>query len=330
MIFRFTLSWLLIFLGYASYAQPVSETDKLIGKLNIGSLLPAGLCAGRSVVLHEASFSASELQEAQKYFQQAGIDAVLYIDSDYVLSGLDPSRTFSTYFSTRNIKFLILLQKSGRGFQIIITEYNGTNELVDNQHVSWKLDDSSLPALLQAVYRFCISTQKKENLLINDVAEREYSVRYFRERDERFTPDIRLAKIAIPRMGNEADDKDLEEFLKEKFPFKYQLVDPALKDNELEEKGFRLVLRFVHTRGDVARDILGYDVSQTASSLLTNYFDQGVQKIKTMSSKKKIYKFYFKNSEYGNIFLGTHWDADETWQDALRNHILLMRAELKL
>ncbi|HLZ15896.1 MAG TPA: hypothetical protein VKQ08_02605, partial [Cyclobacteriaceae bacterium] len=86
---------------------------------------------------------------------------------------------------------------------------------------------------------------------------------------------------------------------------------------------------FVHTRGDVARDMLGYDVTQTASSLLTNYFLEAEPKVKTIPSKRTIYKFYFKNTEYGNIFLGNKWDADETWQDALRNHVLGLRAELK-
>jgi hypothetical protein len=34
-----------------------------------------------------------------------------------------------------------------------------------------------------------------------------------------------------------------------------------------------------------------------------------------------VYKFFFKNLDYGDLFLGNKWDADITWQDALRNHI---------
>jgi hypothetical protein len=85
----------------------------------------------------------------------------------------------------------------------------------------------------------------------------------------------------------------------------------------------------VHTRGDAARDILGYDVTQTAGSLLTNYFADGEPKIKTVPSRKMVYKFYFKNTEYGNVFVGSKWDADDTWQAALRNHLLTLRAELR-
>ncbi len=97
--------------------------------------------------------------------------------------------------------------------------------------------------------------------------------------------------------------------VKEKLPPKCELVDPNLTDAELADKGYRYVLRFVHTRGDAARDILGYDVTQTAGSLLTSYFVSGEPKVKTVPSKKMIYKFYFKNTEYGNIFLGNKWDC---------------------
>ncbi|MBS1557869.1 MAG: hypothetical protein JST69_04000 [Bacteroidetes bacterium] len=330
MSFRIFFFCLFIFSAYAGYSQALPESDKLLSRLNFGSSLPAKLCAGRSVVLYDASFTPDELLGAQKYFQQAGIDAVLYLDIDYVLSGIDPLHAFANYFSSRNIRFLILLQKPGKGYQITITEYNGTPDLADKQHTAWKLDDPFFPSLLQAVYRFCISTQKKESFLINDVPEKNILPHFFRERDERFTADVRMVKTAVPRMGNEADDNLLIELLKDKFPFKYDLVDPQLKDNELEEKGYRLVLRFVHTRGDVARDMLGYDVSQTAGSLLTTYFLEGAQKVKTIPSKKTIYKFYLKNTEYHNIFLGTRWDADETWPEALRNYIMMMRAELRL
>ena len=135
--------------------------------------------------------------------------------------------------------------------------------------------------------------------------------------------------MAVTRWGNEADDKELDNFFKENYKFKYELVDPDLTDAQLSDIGFRLVLRCVHTRGDVARDILGYDLSQTGGSLPTTYFVEGEPRIKTIRAKKIIYKFYLKNTEYHNIFLGTKWDADETWQEALKNHIDAMRNEQK-
>ncbi len=319
---------LLFFFGYA---QPSTEEEKLTAKLDFGSDLPPGLLKGRAIVLYEPTYTLAELREAQKYFQQAGIDAINYLDVDYVLAGPDPSRTFFNYFTTRVIKFIVLLQKKDEEYQIIFTEYSGTKDFVSKNHPSWKPRHVSFVELLRTVYRFAISTQKKENFLINDIPEIGFDFRFFKdEPGERFSPDVRPFKSAIPRWGNPEDDKELESMLvKEKFPAKCEIVDPELTDAELEEKGYRLVLRFVHTRGDAARDILGYDVTQTAGSLVSNYFVGSEPKVKTIPSRKMIYKFYFKNTEYGNIFLGNRWDADETWQDAIRNHILGLRTELK-
>jgi len=315
---------------FLSYAQSLQEEDKLTSNLTFGSDLPPGLLTGRSLVLYESSYTFTELQEAQKYFQQTGIDAINYLDIDYVLAGPDPSRTYFNYFNARNIKFLIVLQKKDNEYQSIITEYSGTREFVDKAHRSWKQSHLSFVELLRTIYRFAISTQKKENFLINDVPEIGIDLRFFKEEPApRFSNDVRTFKSAIPRWGNEQDDRQLEVLVKEIFPVKCELVDPNLTDAELEQKGYRLVLRFVHTRGDAARDILGYDVTQTASSLLINYFIDGESKVKTIPSKRVIYKFYFKNTEYGNIFLGNKWDADETWQDALKNHMLGLRSELK-
>jgi hypothetical protein len=251
-----------------------------------------------------------------------------------VLAGADPSRTYANYFNTRAIKFLIVLQKKETEYQIIFTEYNGTINFVDKNHQSWKQSNATLSGLLQSIYRLTIATQKKENFLILDVPEVGTNLRYFREKpDPRFSPEVKY-KVAIPKFDPDSyrgadDEKQLESFLKENYKLKYDLVDANATDKELSNNGYRLVLRFVHTRGDVAREILGFD-AEKISVLVTNYVDSATVKTKGIAKKETIYKFYFKNTEYGNVFLGSKWDADVTWLDALRNHILLMRKELKL
>jgi len=319
----------LLVLSFFSGRGQGSEAAKLIATLNAGTDLPPGLLAGRSVVLYDVQYTSAELQEAQTYFRQAGIDAVSYLDCDYVLAGVDPGRVFSNYFTGRNIKFLIFLQKNNGQYEAVFTEYNGTPSFADKNHITWKQSHSSFVELLRTIYRFAISSQKKENFLINDVPETGATLRFFREQAERFSADIRTFKSAIPRFDNESDEKELEAMVKTLFPTKCEIVDARLSDAELEQKGYRLVLRFLHTRGDAAREILGYDITQTASSLPTTYFEDNVPKIKTIPSRKLVYKFYFKNTEYGNIFLGNKWDADETWQEALKNHILGLHHELK-
>jgi hypothetical protein len=115
------------------------------------------------------------------------------------------------------------------------------------------------------------------------------------------------------------------------YPFKYSLAEPGLSERELRQKGSLYVLCFVHTRGTIAKEILGYDTTKPESAYLSvTYNDNGEQRLKHISADTPVYKFYFKHIDSGNVFLGTKWDADVSWQQALRNHLMAFKAELKV
>ena len=43
-----------------------------------------------------------------------------------------------------------------------------------------------------------------------------------------------------------------------------------------------------------------------------------------------VYKYYVKHLYTKDVYTGDKWDADETWEDALQNFIMKMKADLKL
>ena len=51
--------------------------------------------------------------------------------------------------------------------------------------------------------------------------------------------------------------------------------------------------------------------------------------LKTIPADERVYKFYFKQLQNGNIFLGTKWDADPSWMQALINQVRGMTFMLK-
>ena len=104
----------------------------------------------------------------------------------------------------------------------------------------------------------------------------------------------------------------------------------SANETTLLDKGYKSILRFVHARGILAKEIFGYDITQIARSLPTATIVNNEVQIKTISASQSVYKFYFKNIEYGNIFLGNKWDADITWQDALRNHLQALKINQKI
>lgn len=314
----------------SALAQSVEESE-LVARLSFSSTIPADLLATRSVVLFQSSIPQKELDECQSFFQQTGIDAVAYFDLHRMLAGHDVRKAYASYLKNRGIKFLILFQKDEKGYRLIFCSFNGKTDLVDANSAAWKQENVSLNELLRTVYRFAVSNLKKQNYLINDLPEMDITINPFIGRiNESFSVEVKSFKTAIPKFGNAADDAELESYLKTNFPLKYELVDADATEESLYSKGFRTILRFVHARGIVAKEILGYDVTQVARSLPSAVFVNNEVQIKTIPSNQVIYKFYFKNIEYGNVFLGNKWDADLIWQDALRNHIQAYKINQKI
>jgi hypothetical protein len=322
---------LLIFasIAFVSHAQSPSEKEILFSRLTIGSSVPDKLLSLRSIVLFDKSLTQAELEEAQKMFQQTGIDAVAYFNVNRVLAGPDPNIAFTKYLVNRAVGFLVFFEKD-KSYTLTFVPFNNTRELVNEAAPAWRESHASLAELLRNVYRACVYAQKKQNLLINDVPETEVELKVFNSRRfENFSNDAKSFKVAVPKWGNEKADAELEQILKEHFPARWELVDPTLDERELNNRGYITVLRYVHTEGAEARNILEYDPAQLAKSLTSIAYINGEADLKNIPANQVVYKFYLKHIEYGNIFLGKGWDADLTWQDALRNHLLGMREALK-
>jgi len=43
--------------------------------------------------------------------------------------------------------------------------------------------------------------------------------------------------------------------------------------------------------------------------------------LRSIPKRAPVYKYYIKHIYSGDVYLGTGWDADETWQEALQNHM---------
>ena len=321
MFLKFLFAFL-VMSPFLSLAQLSVEESELMARMAPKNTIPTELISTRSVVVYQNTFTPKELQEAHTFFQQTGIDAVAYFDIARLLAGHESRKAYAANLLARGIKYLILFQKNEKGYRFTFCPFNGKQDFVDKNSVVWQQENASLNELLKTIYRFAVSNLKKTNFLINDLPETDLSVSVFKGRiNQNFSPQVKTFKTAIPRFGNAVADAELEAYLKENFPVKYELVDPQTDEAALAAKGFRTILRYVHTRGLLAKEILGFDMTQQARSLPTAIVVNNEIQIKTILAEQTVYKFFFKNLDYGDLFLGNKWDADTTWQDALRNHI---------
>ena len=223
------------------------------------------------------------------------------------------------------------MKKDKEEYQINFVPYNAKISWVEPGQSIWIVRSSGMRGLLATIFRALISSQKRQNFLVNDFPERSGPLSAIGgRREEDCAPAIRVSKIAVPRMGDSDADNELEIFLKENFHAKYELVASDASEKDLLEKEFVYLLRFIHTRGSLAKDILGYDMSKSESALATVSYPNGALQLRTIPSVNSIYKFYLKNIEEDVFYLGRKWDADVTWQAALKNYIDGYRAAGKL
>ena len=327
---RFVPFIVLFFVLTATYGQE----EQLTAVLKPVETAPADLLASKSAVMFDKSYKIDELNRVQAAFQQIGIDADFYFDAEKVLAGIDTERAYATYFTTREIKFLLFLTKESGGFSFYATEFNNTMQYVTPGQIAWKVTDRRLDDMLGRIYRDSWLREKKQNFLINDIPEMDIVVPVITgTRAERYPLDLRIDKMAVQKVADPAVQTEIDTLFKKLYPYpeKYQVVNIPADDKDLVKQGFQYVMLFVKVNGRTAHELLGYDMNKTfATAYGSVTYPNGTPQVKTISAETPVYKCYIKHIRSGNVFLGTKWDADESLVQAMKNHIMGFRTELKL
>ena len=313
-----------------AFGQVTLSPHEHISRLNSQGGLPEKLLSTRSAVFAHHSVTQKEAEEIQQTFQRSGIDAIVYFDLDMLFANADATIAFSGYLTKREIQNLVFVEKADSLFTFTITAFNGKGSLIDDQQAAWSTSHRLLTEALKTIYR-TTSQQKKLNLLINDSPEPEEAINpIVGKRNEFYASDLKVDLLAVPKTGNEAVDRQLEEIFQNNYPLKFRMTEPGIAEKDLRRQGFLYVLGSMHTRGEIIKQLLGYDMKKAETAYVSVVYRDGQQQLKTIRADVPVYKFYFKHIDSGNVFLGTKWDADTEWHDALLNHILAMKAELRI
>jgi hypothetical protein len=311
-------------------AQVFQTEEGFLSRLVPNGPLPEKLLATRTMAIYTPDITWKEIESVQKSFADTGIDAIGWFDMDLLLAGTDAARALALYFVRRNVEHLVFLRKDSEGYRLLITTFNGRPTFTEAGQPAWTAQNTDLDELLKLVYRTAANSLVRQNFLINEYPETNLAINPIAgRRSEFFAIDLKVDQLAVPKFGDEAMDARLAELFST-YPFKYQLTEPGLSERELRSKGFLYVLRFIHARGSIARDLLGYDTNKQTSEFTSVAFNGSELITKNLPADKKIFKFYFKHIESGNVFLGTKWDSDTSWDQALWNHLMAFKAELNL
>ncbi|MDH5400189.1 MAG: hypothetical protein OEX02_18700, partial [Cyclobacteriaceae bacterium] len=124
------------------------------------------------------------------------------------------------------------------------------------------------------------------------------------------------------------EDSLLVETLRQHYPYEFGLVDALDSDVELTRMGYSYVFRYVEGPGELVKDLLKYSKEQGVTDYVTIKWRNDASAVKTIPITDKVFKFYIKHLRSGTTFLGTEWDADISWQEALINHINSFKHEV--
>lgn len=306
-------------------AQPFS-TEDILSNTVADHTMPANLLSVRSVAFYDSLYTPAELNEIQNAFQKTGIDTEVWFHAEKSFVGFEFCRTLSNYLVSRKIQFLVFLQKNNLVYKFTIAPFSGNVNFVKEGQAVMSVSNARLKPILIQLFQEGMASQKKRNLLINEYPESPTLKNFSGQRNETFTRSVLTQRIAIPKTGNEAMDAGLKKCFDTTI-FNYRMVDPNLTDAQLRDQGIVLVLRYVHTQGKLAWELLGYDMDKMASGISGVSYSRGEEQITTQPAEVMIYKFYFKHLDFGDLFLGNTWDADPHWERALSNHLQALAKE---
>lgn len=334
---------------------------KMMKVLNSGSIsLPKDLLLSKSIVIISLGESENDVrgdwkalaEESHFYVRRLGIDAVLYFYIDDIIAGYDIQRAITQQMVDRDIKNILMLSKdkvNGRDQYIgVLTAFNKEPTFMSNNQSSWKSQTSDLEILFRNLARSIDRADLTlENLLVIDTPE------YYRGSDiirgkrfETLNTDLRIDKLAVPmfldlpttenlgesatEMVNLINNENAEnlrrnsqiERIMADYPYKYEIVPYEYDEKKLLPKGFQFVLMRINSSGKNVRNLLGYEISEDINELITIKKNEiGEVNVKSIPIDGMVYKYYVKHINSGDIYLGGQWDGDETWQEALNNHI---------
>lgn len=323
--------WFALFVTSSTvHGQSSPAVNKLVKSLTVAGI-PADLLATKTVALFQAQFTQQELEQIQQGFERTGVDVVLYYPDDLPFSNRELQKAFTDYLVKREIKYLLFLQKEQANYVFTFTEFDKTMSLAQPAQPCWQLKDKSLREISLDIYRTALNNQKRLNMLVSPTPETVLKLKIIRgQRNELYARDLRIDKLAVIKSGDSQWDADVEALLKANYPFNFTLFEPGTLEADVRKKGYLFVLHHVNTRNVAAMELLGYDMSKVSSAIASISYIDGQLQLKTIPANEMIYKFYFKQLENSNVYLGTKWDAETNWQQALLNQIKGLKAELRM
>lgn len=302
-------------------------------------------------------------RKAHPTFHLLGIDAVAYYNLDLILSGPTVTKSFAEDIKGRAISHAMLLQRellpSGDTvFTLTLGKISEESVFFEAGQQAYQLQKNNFATLMQEFTKTVSgSGLKNTNFLILEIPEFFDKTQIFTsKRFESYNPDLKLDKLAVPLFEERAVPKNtppgmsreemiaqinkenqniqqanarLESIMKG-YPFSSAPVSFREGEAAWIKAGNHFVLLSIHGKAETVRRLLNYERVDDQPTYTSTRIVGGEPVTQEIAKNQEVYKFYIKHLHSGEVYLGTHWDAATTWDQALENFILNLKADFNI
>lgn len=348
-------------------AQPTGALWLDLKELDIQPHLPSYLQSRKTVVFVSVPQSQTDpnvrvdwkalSRKAHPAFNRMKIDAVAYYYLDDLFASPEAQESFAKEMEQREVKYILVLEQSApnkagvQSYRITISGFNDAPTFISEKQKAWQSIGPDLDVLLSNMRKEMIRAEmERENYLVPDIPEFFTDASILKgKRIPTYATDLKVDKLVIPKFKKyepedsaaldtktlqkiadynaEVDRKNrrLEEIMLD-YPLGYVLSDES-SDAQVYNQGYQFVLLNVHGPGRTVREMLNYEIDPYETDYVTI---QAGSSLETLPVNAVVYKYYVKHVYTQDAYLGSRWDADLTWEQALQNFIFHMKDILKV
>ena len=264
------------------------------------------------------------------------------------INGAHPS--YVELVNRRRIKIIIFITHTESGYEYMMAPYNGTSRFIEDGSDVFYLEEDELYGLLlnvgrevrradQELYNFLIPEKPNylqglsivENTLLKNypgiLRRSQLAVERFTALDSTNISDPGvLENIKTYNQGVAKKNAELEQIMTS-YPYEYVLIDP-MSDDELKRNRYQFLLRSIRSTAGIAKQMLDYEVLPAETGFVSVIpVMPDATRVKMIPRNAIVHKFYVRQNISKNVHVG-EWDADVTWQQALKNMIGNLTQEL--
>jgi hypothetical protein len=331
--------------------------------------LPKYLLSRKSIVFMSVPRSATDptiradwkklSQQVHAAFKKMKIDAVAYYQIDDLYGNSDATLSYSKEMIQREIKYIIIVEQSSSNaagvtsFKITISGFNKKESFISDGQKAWQTEGPDLKVLLNGMRKEVFRAEMKlENYLIADGPEFFTDTKILKgKRIPTYAKDLKVDMLIVPRfeyysiedstkLGKEAlqkvvtynlaidkKNKKLEQIMGS-YPWKYEFSNSS-SDDEIYKRGYQFVLLPIYGSGRTIKELLNFEINPFETEYVTIKSTEFGTSLRRLPVDAVVTKYYVKHVHTQDAYIGSKWDADLTWEEALQNFIFLLKESVK-